>query len=158
MFKEVCKAKLSLKVLIFPLLLIVLFAIVTSSVDEESGVASIGGVFVLIAIYKAIKLNTTFIVLYDKKIKGRVGVLRKKVLDAPLDKINDISIEYGLLGRFLGYGDIVISTSSTEIEFVGISNCEEFKDKVIQQIEIYKNEKMEEQAKLMAEAMKNINK
>jgi len=96
--------------------------------------------------------------LYDKKIRGEIGFLKKQTLDAPLDKINDIYVSQGILGRILGYGNINISTSSSTFNFKGILYADSFKNKILEQIEIYKKEQIENQAKLMAEAMKNINK
>lgn len=111
----------------------------------------IGSLILLPAI---IKYKYTKLSLYENKIAGSVGFLSTKTLDAHLEKINDISISKGLLGNIFGYGTINISTSSSVFHFKGVSNCEAFKEKSIQQIEEYKKMQAEENAKQIAKAMK----
>lgn len=161
MNKELLKAKISGKIFIIPGIFAGIFfleAIIFFKVGGSSAgfVPSIIGL--LIAVPALIKYYCTNLILYDKKISGESGFFKKQTLDAPLDKINDIYVSQGIFGRILGYGNIDISTSSSIFNFKGIANSEFFKNKVLEQIEVYKKEQIENQAKLMAEAMKNANK
>jgi len=161
MNKELFKAKISKKIFIIPVIFAGLFlfeAIVFILVGGGSSSFIPLIIAVLIILPALIKYFCTNIILYDKKIRGEIGFLKKQTLDAPLDKINDIYVSQGILGRILGYGNINISTSSSTFNFKGILYADSFKNKILEQIEIYKKEQIENQAKLMAEAMKNINK
>jgi len=97
---------------------------------------------------------TTELCLTNKKIVGKIGFLKTKSLDAPLDKINNISVSSGFWGKILNYGNVRIDTSSGIFEFSYIKNAEEFKTSVLNQIELYKEEQIKKQAEAMANAIK----
>lgn len=161
MEKEVFKGKISKKIFIIPGIFATLFLIEAIIFIFVGGIST--GIIplilsALIIIPTLIKYFCTSLILFDKKIIGKTGFLSKETLDAPLDKINDVYLNQGIFGRLFNYGKINISTSSNSFYFKGIDTPELFKNKILEQIEIYKNEKVKEQAKLMAEAMKNINK
>jgi uncharacterized membrane protein YdbT with pleckstrin-like domain len=48
----------------------------------------------------------------NRRVLKLEGVFTKSHRDASLDKINDMSLEQGLFGRLLGYGDLGISTAN----------------------------------------------
>lgn len=53
-------------------------------------------------------------VMTDRRVIQLEGVLNKTVADSLLEKLNDVKTEQSLLGRILGYGDIVILTASEQ--------------------------------------------
>ena len=53
-------------------------------------------------------------VMTNRRIIQMEGVLNKKVADSLLEKLNDVKTEQSLLGRILGYGDILILTASEQ--------------------------------------------
>ena len=57
------------------------------------------------------------------------GVFTKSHRDASLDKINDMTLEQGLLGRLLGWGDLGISTANAaaSVTFHDLQDPVEFK-------------------------------
>lgn len=160
MEKEIFKGKISKKIFIIPGIFATLFFIEAIIFIYAGGIGP--GIIplilsVLIITPALIKYSCTSLILLDKKIIGKTGFLSKETLDAPLDKINDVYLNQGIFGRLFNYGKINISTSSNSFYFKGIDTPELFKNKILEQIEIYKNEKVKEQAKLMAEALKNSN-
>ena len=56
-------------------------------------------------------VNKVYMVTNHRVLKLE-GVVAKSHGDASLDKINDMNLEQGLLGRLLGYGDLAISTAN----------------------------------------------
>jgi uncharacterized membrane protein YdbT with pleckstrin-like domain len=48
----------------------------------------------------------------NRRVLKLEGVFTKSHRDASLDKINDMHLEQGLLGRLLGYGDLGIATAN----------------------------------------------
>lgn len=53
-------------------------------------------------------------VMTTRRIIQMEGVLNKKVSDSLLEKLNDVKTQQSLLGRILGYGDILILTASEQ--------------------------------------------
>ena len=160
MNQKIYDVELSKKIFIIPgifggifLLEALIFFIIAQEVSIAIMPFIIGSLILLPAI---IKYKYTKLSLYENKIAGSVGLLSTKTLDAHLEKINDISISKGLLGNIFGYGTINISTSSSVFHFKGVSNCEEFKEKAMQQVEEYKKIQAEENAKQIAKAMKTV--
>ena len=58
-------------------------------------------------------VNKIYLVTNHRVLKLE-GVLAKSHSDAALDKINDMTLEQGLLGRLFGYGDLAIATANEE--------------------------------------------
>jgi hypothetical protein len=52
--------------------------------------------------------NTTEMAVTSKRVIVKVGLLRKKAIELFLPKVESVRVEQALLGRMLGYGDIVV--------------------------------------------------
>lgn len=157
MEKVIFKGKVSKKIFVIPGILAAIFFIEAIVFLFMGGSVflfpfCLGSVIIAPAV---IKYSCTELTLYNKKIRGQVGFISKESLDAPLEKINDVYVSQGIIGRMLGYGNINISTSSNNFHFKGIADCTNFKNKIIEQIEIYKKDEAEENARVLAEALKN---
>ena len=57
---------------------------------------------------------TTQYVFTNRRIITRAGLVSKKGRDMPLAKVNNVSFEVGVLGRFLNYGRLEITSASDE--------------------------------------------
>ena len=97
---------------------------------------------------------TTKLTITDKRIKGRKGLIHTSELDSPLNKITGIKIDQGLFGKIFNYGTIRITTASTALEFRYISNPSDFREALNNQIELYKEQKMDYQAQKIGEVIK----
>lgn len=88
--------------------------------------------------YKAAKdvliFLTTELGFTDRRLIGKVGILRMRTLLTPLDKINHISATNGVLGRFLGFGNVLVHTSSGQITYEQIVNHTDFITSLMEQI------------------------
>lgn len=51
-------------------------------------------------------------VLTNRRVIESTGVLSKRVSDSSLEKLTDIVLKQSILGRMLGYGDIVVLTAA----------------------------------------------
>ena len=98
---------------------------------------------------------TTELAVTNKKVVGKVGLIRTKALDAPLNKINNVSVSSGLIGKIFGYGTVRINTSSGEYLFPYIKGAESFKTLILNRIDIFDEERITKQAQMMASAIKN---
>ena len=102
-----------------------------------------------------IKFFTTKLIITNKRISGKTGLINTNELDSPLNKINGIQIKQGLFGKIFNYGTISITTASTVFNFDYISGPFEFKTILNNQIEKYDEQRIEMQAKKMAQAINN---
>lgn len=102
-----------------------------------------------------IRLVTTELGITNKRVIGRYGLIKTLSLDAPLNKINNVSVSSGLFGKILGYGNVVITTSSGGYYYKGITNVEQFKISLMNQIDQFDDDRIKYQAKEMANAIKS---
>lgn len=108
---------------------------------------------VILAVKATITYLTTELAYTNKRIIGKVGLINTKSLDAPLNKVQSASVSSGLGGKIFKYGNVVVSTASSNLVFPYVKNPDEFKGALMNQIEIYEEEKIKEQAKQMANAV-----
>ena len=105
----------------------------------------------LITIWKPlIDRLTTVLCFTNKKVIGKTGLIKTKSLDAPLNKINNASVNQGFFGKILGYGTVRIDTSSGTYLFGHISDPNGFKTALMNQIEKYDDERIQKQAQAIA--------
>ena len=97
-----------------------------------------------------IERSTTVLCFTNKKVIGKTGIIKTKSLDAPLNKINNASVNQGLFGKILGYGTVRIDTSSGTYVFGHISDPDGFKTALMNQIEKYDDERIQKQAQAIA--------
>lgn len=101
-----------------------------------------------------ISMFTSELVLTNKRIYGKVGLINTKTLDTPLNKINNISVSSGLFGKLLGYGTIHITSSSGEYVWIGIKSPEVFRNAVMTEIDRFDEARIKKQAAELASAMR----
>ena len=107
------------------------------------------------AIAATVRFKSTELAVTDKRVVGKVGVFNTKSLDAPLNKIQNASVTRTFWGRVFNYSTIKISTASESdgCYFPYIKSADAFKGMIMNQIEIYEEDRVKEQAKQMANAM-----
>ena len=59
-----------------------------------------------------IRANVDEFVVTNRRVIRRVGLLSREVQHAPLEKIQDITVEQGIFARMLGYGTVIVETAS----------------------------------------------
>lgn len=111
----------------------------------------------LIPTFKAIAATIRFckieLAITNKRVVGKVGVFNTQTLDAPLNKIQNVSSESKFFGKIFNYGTITINTAAGVYRFGGVKNVEAFKGMIMSQIEEYEEQRMRDQASQMATAM-----
>lgn len=134
------------------IILAVLFILIgLSSFDSALGGLLIGAI---ILIPVAIRMFTTQLMLTNKRIFGQVGLVNTKAMDAPLNKINTISVTSGLFGKIFGYGNLHLTTSSGSYDYKGVKNPEIFRRAVMDEIDNFDEARVKKQAAEMAAALK----
>lgn len=61
--------------------------------------------FILKAI---INVTTTELAVTNKKIIGKAGFIRRVSIDLPLERLESINIDQGIIGRILGFGRVSV--------------------------------------------------
>lgn len=81
-----------------------------------------------------LSMKTNKLVLTDKRLYGRTGILKVKKLSVPVSKVQYINVDKGILGRFLGYADIKINAITGTYIFHKQSNAEEMQNAILNTI------------------------
>ena len=72
------------------------------------------GVFALLiptiffGLFAVINVMTTELAVTNKKVIGKTGFIQRVSIDLPLDKLESINIDQGVMGRILGFGRVSI--------------------------------------------------
>ena len=71
-------------------------------------------------------------VVTSRRVMRRVGLVSREIEQAPLEKIQDITVQQGGLARLLGYGTVVLETASERgtLIFPEIARPEAFRNAV----------------------------
>ena len=89
----------------------------------------------------------------NKRIVGKVGVASTNALDAPLNKVQNVSVAQPLFGKIFNYGTVRIDTAAGQFTFSAIKNANAFKGIIMSQIDQAEEDKIKQQAAEMANAM-----
>jgi membrane protein YdbS with pleckstrin-like domain len=90
-------------------------------------IAAAFAVIALIAfLARRFRANMDEFVVTNRRVIRKVGVLSREIQHAPIEKIQDVTIEQGILGRMLGYGTVIVETASEKgmLVFPAISSPE----------------------------------
>lgn len=102
-----------------------------------------------------IRYATTKLGFTNKRVVGKVGFIKKQSLDAPLNKINNVGVSQGLFGKIFNWGTVEIDTSSGKYYFPCIVKPNEFKNKLMAQVDQFEEDRLTAQAQQLANAIKN---
>ena len=109
-----------------------------------------GGVGLLIGLIilavSLARVYSTHLGFSRKKIIGKSGVLSTNAIDAPLNKVDNVSVSTPMFGRVFNYSTLSINTGASIIKFNYIKDVEFFKQALLDAIDKYEKEKMKEQA------------
>ncbi len=100
-----------------------------------------------------IDIATTELAFTNKNVIGKTGFIRSGSLSSPLNKIQNINVSSGLGGKIFKYGTIKIQTAGGQVVFHSIKDAEGFKQKLLAQMDIYEDERIQQQASAMAGAI-----
>ncbi len=61
---------------------------------------------------RRVRADVDEFVVTNRRVIRKVGLFAREVQHAPLEKIQDITIEQGFVARMLGYGTVIVETAS----------------------------------------------
>ena len=105
------------------------------------------------AIIATIRFNKLTLAITNKRVLGSVGVLKTTTLDAPLNKIQNVSERQKFLGKIFNFSTIRIETAAGKFEFDCIKNGNQFKNMIMAQVEQYEEDRIAQQASQLANQM-----
>lgn len=73
------------------------------------------GIGIIWLLYRIFSALGDELVITNKKVHISHGIFSKQTYAIPLDKINDIQISQGFLGKLLGYGTITIQSAAANL-------------------------------------------
>jgi membrane protein YdbS with pleckstrin-like domain len=76
----------------------------------------------------------------DKRLIGKVGLIRVRSLLTPLNKINNVSGYSGFFGRIFNYGSVQVYSSSGQFVYDYIVGHDDFITRLMDQIDAYEKE------------------
>jgi uncharacterized membrane protein YdbT with pleckstrin-like domain len=91
---------------------------------------------VVIVCVGILRWTSTEMAVTNKRVIVKTGVLTQKSLEIPLNKVESIGVNQGILGRVLGYGNVVVrGTGGTPEPFEDIAAPLEFRHQVQAQMD-----------------------
>lgn len=108
-------------------------------------------------VLRLIAYYNTELILTNKRVFGKCGLIRTTQMQSPLGKIDTVTFSNGLMGKILGYGTVRIATTSSTFKFRFIRDGHTLYSDIFQQLEINDAEMMEKQADAIAEAISKTN-
>lgn len=104
-------------------------------------------------ILRIIAFFNTELILTNKRVFGKCGLIRTTQMQSPLSKIDTVTFSNGLMGKLLGYGTVRIATTSSTFKFRFIRDGHTLYSDVFRQLEINDAEMMEKHADAIADAI-----
>lgn len=97
---------------------------------------------------------TSELAVTNKNVIGKIGLIRTASLSSPLNKVQNVGVSSGLLGKIFKYGTVSIETAGSKaVSFGCIKNPEQFKKTVMDQMDAFEEERIRMQAQQMANAV-----
>lgn len=106
--------------------------------------------FVLKLIKAILVVVNTKVVLTNKRIFGVTGGLSKITVDAPLSKIDNVSVSSKAMGGIFRYATLKVMTNSAEFNFRAIRKAKEFIVQTIVAVETHETNGRQELADMIA--------
>ena len=104
-------------------------------------------------IIRLIGYLTNDLILTNKRVFGKCGLISTTQMQSPLNKIDSVSHSNGLIGKMIGYGTVRIATTSTTFKFRFIRDGQTFYNDIFNQLEASEVESRNENAKAIVDAM-----
>lgn len=109
------------------------------------------GIIWLVVRYIGYKTND--LILTNKRVFGKCGLISTTQMQSPLNKIDSVSFKNGLIGKIIGYGTVRIATASTTFKFRFIRDGQTLYNDIFNQLEASGVENRDLDAKAIVDAM-----
>ena len=104
-------------------------------------------------IIRFIAYKTNDLILTNKRVFGKCGLISTTQMQSPLNKIDSVSYSNGLIGKLIGYGTVKIATTSSTFKFRFIREGQTLYNDIFNQLEVSEVENRNADAKAIVDAM-----
>ena len=104
-------------------------------------------------IIRYIGYKTNDLILTNKRVFGKCGLISTTQMQSPLNKIDSVSFSNGPVGKIIGYGTVEVATTSSHFKFRFIREGGSFYNDIFNQLEESEVEKRNENARAIVDAM-----
>lgn len=104
-------------------------------------------------VVRYIAYKTNDLILTNKRVFGKCGLISTTQMQSPLNKIVSVSFSNGPIGKIIGYGTVRIATASTTFKFRFIRDGQTLYNDIFNQLEVNEVECREKNAKAIVDAM-----
>lgn len=104
------------------------------------------------AIVETVIFKNTELVLTNRRLIFKRGVINIKAKDIPLPKVKGVSVEVTFWGRIFNWGVIYIDTEYGTMKYK-MQDAEDFKTTIVGQLDQFERDRMAEQSAWMAQAL-----
>ncbi len=104
-------------------------------------------------VIRFISYTSNDLILTNKRVFGKTGLISTTQMQSPLNMINSVAYNNGIIGKFLGYGTVQVVTASTMYKFRYIRDGQTLYSDIFNQLEISEKEKLQEHAEAIANAI-----
>ena len=108
----------------------------------------VGAIWLII---RYIAYITNDLILTNKRVFGKCGLISTTQMQSPLNKIDSVAFSNGLIGKLIGYGTVEIATTSSKFKFRFIREGQTLYNDIFNQLEVSEAEKRVENAKVIVE-------
>lgn len=109
----------------------VAFVFVIFSLIYDMSILLFGFITVLLALYYFLLIKTTEMVVTNKRVICKVGIISIKTEELKNKKIEAIEMKQNLFGRIFDYGNICFSgTGTSKVKFVCVSRPHQIKNNI----------------------------
>ena len=113
---------------------------------------TIAGIIWLIIRFIGYKTND--LILTNKRVFGKSGLISTTQMQSSLKKIDSVSYKNGLIGKLIGFGTVQVATTSSKYRFRFIRDGQSLYNDIFNQLEISESEKIKQNAKAIADEIK----
>ena len=112
-------------------------------------------VWLLDTIYEFAQWQTTRFAVTDQRVAYQSGFFRRTGVSIPLNRVNNVNFEQGMIARILGNGTLTIESAGEtgDSVFQNIPDPEGVRSLIFQQMDAYGNALADRDAAAMARAM-----
>lgn len=108
---------------------------------------------------KTLILLTNNLVITNKRVLGKTGILSIHAVDYPIEKVDHVTVKASFLGNIFHYATLTVDSANSSDEknvakFIAVSNANAFKNHLTDAIEKHQAEARRAQAEEIAKAMK----
>jgi uncharacterized membrane protein YdbT with pleckstrin-like domain len=115
-------------IIFLPPILLLGISMVLFAYGIPLGAEAVLVVAILWGLAKYVDYASSEFAVTNKRVIIKVGILRRRTVEMLNTKVEAIAVNQGLIGRILGYGNIVVTgTGGTNEPFNGISSPLEFR-------------------------------